>query len=249
MTTRDVNAQIREKINSKIERVRRKLGDLPSETEITQQISEVKSALAQVESELNTESDLEQDVPSGLRVQLETQRERMLAQLERLELRKEMMTERHEQLQEVLEELKESFVRREFVQTPMAVQSPVIDSRRTQEERRKILEMVQSGKITADEAARLLDALRDQVQNAEKRRRRPRWVRIRVTDVDKNRICVNLTLPVGVVRAGLRAGGGLVGIDSLDTGKLEEMLDRGEIGYILDAHGENDNERVEIFIE
>ena len=109
--------------------------------------------------------------------------------------------------------------------------------------------MVQAGKITADEAARLLEALRDQMGDVQKRRRKPRWVRIRVTDTDAERVRVNLTLPVGVVRAGLRAGGSIAGMEGLDTSKLEDMLNRGEIGHILDMQDIEDGERVEIFIE
>ena len=118
-----------------------------------------------------------------------------------------------------------------------------------QEERRKILNLVQEGKITADEAARLLDALRDKMENAQQRKRKPRWVRIRVTDLEAKRIRVNLTLPVGLVRAGLRGGGSIAGMEGLNTGELEEMLNRGEVGHILDMQDTVGAERVEIFIE
>jgi hypothetical protein len=118
-----------------------------------------------------------------------------------------------------------------------------------QEERRKILELVQDGKITADEAARLLDALHEQEERTRAKGRKPRWVRIRVTDTDSDRVRVNLTLPIGLVRAGLRAGGSIAGMEGLDTAGLEDMLNRGEIGHILDATDADDGERVEIFVE
>ena len=78
---------------------------------------------------------------------------------------------------------------------------------------------------------------------------RSRWVRIRVTDVNEDKVRVNLTLPVGLVRAGLRAGGSIAGVEGLDTAGLEDMLNRGEIGHLLDLQDEEDGERIEIFVE
>lgn len=247
---RDVDEHIRAKLSDRIEKVRRKLEDLPSEVDLTERIAEVMSALAQIGDDLQVgASAADPDTRRDYAGDQEARRERLMAQLERLKLRQELLAERRNQLQEVLDELQESLTRREPAVPVMRTPQPQPDSRRLQEDRRRILEMVQAGTITADEAARLLDALRNQPQTSEWQRRKPRWVRIRVTDTVNNRIRLNLTLPVGVVRAGLRAGGGLVGVDALDAGELEEMLNRGEMGHILDAHGQNDNERVEIFIE
>ena len=252
MVERDVSERIREKIEQKMEKVRRKFEELPHDDEIQQQIRQIGAELAQVEAELEANSIVGDGALPGARVRLEVQRERLLAQVERFELKREVVTERRERLQEALEELQGSFVREKRMASfsgPPVSASPSLDSRRMQGERRKILEMVQGGKITADEAARLLDALRDQMVSAQQRRRKPRWVRIRVTDMDAKRVRVNLTLPVGLVRAGLRAGGNIAGMEGFNTGELEEMLNRGEIGYILDVQDGKDGERVEIFIE
>jgi hypothetical protein len=98
-----------------------------------------------------------------------------------------------------------------------------------QEERRKILEILQEGKITVDDATRMLTALGEQ-ESKLRVQRRPRWVRIRVTDMDTGRTRVNVTLPIGLVKAGLRAGGSIAGIEGLDTKDLEALLSRGEVG-------------------
>jgi len=252
MARSDLDEKISEKLEQKMEQLRRKLEELPGDEDIQQQIKGVASELAALEAELQVFSDSEDQKEPGMRARLEAQRERLLAQAERLELRRELAVEKRERLQEALEELQGSFTRYAYTAStpvPPAPPVPPQDLRKMQEERRKILNMVQEGKITADEAARLLDALRDQMENAQQRKRKPRWVRIRVTDVEAKRVRVNLTLPVGLVRAGLRAGGSIAGMEGLNTGELEEMLNRGEVGHILDMQDTAGGERVEIFIE
>ncbi len=235
-----------------MEQLRRRLEELPGDEDIRQQLKGVEDELAKVETELQALSASDDQNLPGLRARLEVQRERLLAQAERLELRRELAVEKRERLQTAIEELQGSFAR--YTYTPPVSVSPSgpvppQDMRKMQEERRKILNLVQEGKITADEAARLLDALRDQMENAQQRKRKPRWVRIRVTDVKAKRVRVNLTLPVGLVRAGLRAGGSIAGMEGLNTGELEEMLNRGEVGHILDMQDTAGGERVEIVIE
>ena len=250
MIQRDLSDKISEKLEQKMEQLRRKLEELPGDEDIRQQLKAVADDLAKVEAELQALSVSEDQKLPGLRARLEAHRERLLAQAERLELRRELAVEKRERLQEALEELQGSFSR--YTSPAPVLPAPPVppqDLRKMQEERRKILNMVQDGKITADEAARLLDALRDQMENAQQRKRKPRWVRIRVTDVEAKRVRVNLTLPVGLVRAGLRAGGSIAGMEGLNTGELEEMLNRGEVGHILDVQDAAGGERVEIFIE
>lgn len=250
MARRDLGERIGERLEQKMEQLRRKLEALPDDEDIRQQLKGVADDLARVEAELQALSTSEEQHIPGLRSRLEAHRERLLAHAERLELRKEVITEKRERLQEALEELRGTFERHTYT-SPAHVPSSTSaqDARKMQEERRKILNMVQDGKITADEAARLLDALRDQMESAQQRKRKPRWVRIRVTDVEGKRVRVNLTLPVGLVRAGLRAGGSIAGMEGLNTGELEEMLERGEVGHILDMQDAIGGERVEIFIE
>lgn len=248
----DINTRIREKVEQNIDKVRRKLEELPGDEEIQQQLDATEQALAQVEAMLISEGGKEDATAIATRAQLEAQRERLLAQAERLKMKQEMLTEKRERLQETLEELQRSLGRQEpFIPpfSPPVPVPPLTDSRKMHEERHKILHLVQEGKITADEAARLLDALRDQMESAQQRKRKPRWVRIRVTDMEAQKVRVNLTLPVGLVRAGLRVSGNIAGMEGLDTGELEEMLNRGETGYILDTREAGANERVEIFIE
>ena len=156
----------------------------------------------------------------------------------------ELHTERQERLWEILEELQQNYERQKTVNNVPST----CPAQPVQEERRKVLEMLQNGKITVDEANRLLTVLGEQ-EGKLRAQRRPRWVRIRVTATDTGRTRVNVTLPIGLVKAGLRAGGSIAGIEGLDTKDLEALLNRGEVGHWVDIVDERDTERVEISVE
>ena len=119
----------------------------------------------------------------------------------------------------------------------------------TAEERLKILEMLQNGTIEPKEASELLDALSEREKKSQQQK--PRWLRIRVTNTDTGKPRVNVTLPVGIVRAGLKMGARFgPGLDELDLD--EETLEKvvlGGKGHIVDVMDEEDGERVEIFLD
>src|SRR5437016_2011161 len=76
-------------------------------------------------------------------------------------------------------------------------------------ERMRVLELLEQGKITATEAAELLRALGDDDRDAPEaageapRGERPRWFRVRVTDVSTGRPKANVSIPFGMVNFGL----------------------------------------------
>jgi hypothetical protein len=72
------------------------------------------------------------------------------------------------------------------------------------ENRRKILDMLASGKINADEAERLLGAVESEA--AAPRTGKPRFIRVVATDEDHNGEArnVNVRVPVQLIRAGVR---------------------------------------------
>jgi hypothetical protein len=124
----------------------------------------------------------------------------------------------------------------------------------TTEERMKILKMIQEGKITAEEGAKLLAALR------ESRGKPPRpgaspvgnkgWLRVRVTDMASGRTKVNVNLPLGLMDAGLRIGAQYAPeLQGLDLNQLITEVRSGASGKIIDVIDEEDGEHVEIFIE
>ncbi|MCJ7531899.1 MAG: hypothetical protein MUO64_12820 [Anaerolineales bacterium] len=127
----------------------------------------------------------------------------------------------------------------------------------TAEERKRILKLIQEGKITAEEGAKLLNALGSSDRNS-KRRPTPaqrsgktaRWVRVRVTDVATGKTKTTVNIPLGLIDWGLQIGAQYAPeVGGLDLNQLSEMLDEGTMGKIVDVINEEDGEHVEIYVE
>ncbi|MGD1992626.1 MAG: hypothetical protein PVI59_05470 [Anaerolineae bacterium] len=122
------------------------------------------------------------------------------------------------------------------------------------EERLKILSMLENGKITAEEAATLLRAIdggtRRPPSIAVTPEGQKRFLRIQVTDLASGSAKVNVTLPMGLVGAGLRMAERFApDFEGFDMGELEELLASGAEGKLIDVMDPEDNERVEIYVE
>ena len=122
----------------------------------------------------------------------------------------------------------------------------------TNEERLKILRMIDEGKITAEEGAKLLAALSESHKSA---RRTPirrsvggaRWLKVRVTDMVTGKSKATVNLPLGLVDAGLNIASKYAPDVAFD--ELIASIDAGAEGKIIDVYDEEDDEHVEIFIE
>jgi hypothetical protein len=132
----------------------------------------------------------------------------------------------------------------------------------TTEERVQILKMVQEGKISPEEAAQLLEELDGGEKGAPTNAttntsmdpqalgRKPRWLRVRVTDTDSGRPRVNVRLPISMVNIGLKMGTRFAPeIEGLDADQLVKIIESGEIGQIVDVMDDKDGEHVEVFLE
>jgi hypothetical protein len=140
----------------------------------------------------------------------------------------------------------------------------------TMEERMKILTMVQEGKISPEDAAQLLEAIGEGSRSSAAAQaaqrgvpgvpageppagglgRRPRWLRVRVTDTNTGRPRVNVRLPVSMVNVGLKMGSRFAPqVEGLDAEQLMQIIESGEIGQIVDVFDEEDGEHVEVFLE
>lgn len=127
----------------------------------------------------------------------------------------------------------------------------------TTEERMKILQMIQEGKITAEEGAKLLSALTSSARGKKILSRGPgtgtraRWLRVRVTDMSSGKSKVNVNLPLSLIDAGLNIAGHFA--DDLDTDDImtaiHDALNENISGKIIDVVDGDDGEHVEIFIE
>lgn len=123
----------------------------------------------------------------------------------------------------------------------------------TSEERMKILKMIEEGKLTADEGARLLAALSESRKTA-----RPKnapgssasgahWLRIRVTDTKSGKTKATVNLPLGMMDAGLNIASQYA--PDVAFNELMDAINSGAQGKLIDVVDEVDGERVEIFIE
>ena len=125
------------------------------------------------------------------------------------------------------------------------------------EERMRILMMIQEGKISASEGARLIEALDDLGKPnsqsnvlASEGGQKPRYLRVLVTDTDTDKIRVNVRLPVSLINSGLRMGARFAPeIEGLDMEDLNTWLNSGEVGKIVDVYDDEDGEHVEVFLE
>ncbi|HBX70975.1 MAG TPA: hypothetical protein DEH25_16760 [Chloroflexi bacterium] len=127
----------------------------------------------------------------------------------------------------------------------------------TAEERLKILKMIQDGRITAEEGAKLLKAL---TASGQKPRRPPasrtagaaRWLRVRVTDMSTGKAKVNVNLPLKLVDAGLNIAAQFAPEDIDVAGLMDAVNDAisdNLIGKIVDVVDGEDGEHIEVFIE
>jgi hypothetical protein len=121
------------------------------------------------------------------------------------------------------------------------------------EERIKILQMIQDGKISADDGAKLLEALNKGSRGSSFSRRtlrsagESRYLRVRVTDMNSGRSKVSVNLPLSLVDAGMSIASNFApGIANAD---IMDAIDNGMTGKVIDVIDEDDGEHVEIFIE
>ena len=130
----------------------------------------------------------------------------------------------------------------------------------TNEEKMKILSMLQDGIINAEQAALLLDALSSSTEDTKKQseagfeptaqKKTGKFFRVRVTDTDTGKTRVNVRLPVGLVGAGLKMGMKFSPeIEGIDQNVLKSFLESGDIGKIVDVFDDDDGEHVEVYIE
>ena len=116
----------------------------------------------------------------------------------------------------------------------------------------QILNMVEKGHISSEEAARLLEALEGNGgrEAAEEKRSAARWFRVRVTDMRTGKRKVNVNIPMGLVNVGMRMGAKFApDMAGIDTAELLRAVQEGAQGKIIDVEDEEGGERVEVYVE
>jgi hypothetical protein len=117
------------------------------------------------------------------------------------------------------------------------------------EERARILKLLEEKKITAEEAARLLDALNRSEGGAGP----SRFIKVRVTEPDSGRAKVNITVPVGLVRWAMKlapdSAKAKIDEHEIDMRAVTEALEKGITGKIVDVEDEERGQHVEVWLE
>ncbi len=121
------------------------------------------------------------------------------------------------------------------------------------EERRKVLEMVEEGKLSPEDGARLLAALgtpdeaqADAAPTATGASLNGRQFRVRVTNMATGKQKVTVNIPLGLVEFGLRF---VPENDKFDPETLRQAIRDGLTGRIVEVEDEEKGDRVEVFIE
>lgn len=119
------------------------------------------------------------------------------------------------------------------------------------DERNRILKMVESGQISAEQAAQLLDTLMPEYKQSGGQMPN-RTVRIWMTDISTNRRKMNITatMPVSLISMSLRLLAHLV--SQFNDGTIQNLLhaiERDTTGRLLDLQDLEEGKRLEIFVE
>lgn len=133
----------------------------------------------------------------------------------------------------------------------------------TSEERLKILNLIQQGKITPQEGMRLLETL-DKSRSPQPSfpipavptalipfsPGKPRWLRVRITDTASGKTRVNVRLPVTVLNAGVKIGARFSPeLGQEQMGEILDAIQAGEFGQVLDVYNDEDSEHIEVLLE
>jgi hypothetical protein len=114
--------------------------------------------------------------------------------------------------------------------------------------------MLEDGKISADEASTLLRALEG---GGQQRSLSPvelgadgRYFHVHVTNLETGAEKVNVTIPIGLVKVGLRMAERFAPeFEDFDMAELEELITSGVTGKLVEVTDTGDGERVEIYVE
>jgi hypothetical protein len=124
------------------------------------------------------------------------------------------------------------------------------------EERMRILKLVEEGKISPGEAARLLSAMDGDIEATQVPMAAPavgvggRWLKVRVTDTYSGHTKVNVNVPLVLVKMALGIGSRFVPEASgVDLNELRELVESGMTGKIVEVEDVEDGERVEVYVE
>ncbi len=117
------------------------------------------------------------------------------------------------------------------------------------DEQDRVLKLLEEKKITADEAAKLLDAIKGSVGGD----KRNRFLKVRVFPKGSDRPKVNVTLPIGLVKWGMNfipaEAKAKIEEQEIDMKMIMDALEKGITGKIVDVDEDEHGNHVEIWLE
>jgi hypothetical protein len=125
---------------------------------------------------------------------------------------------------------------------------------RSSEERVMILRMIEEGKISAEDGARLLAAMTEAEDASLTTTTVPapisqngnRFLHVRVTDLQTGKRKVSVNIPVTLVSFALRFVPESAGIN---VDQVRTAIENGYTGTVVDVYDEEDNQHVEVVLE
>jgi hypothetical protein len=127
------------------------------------------------------------------------------------------------------------------------------------DEKIRILKMVEEGKLSASEAAKLIEALEPSKDGgsasalAKSPGKKARFFKIRVFEGDMNKPKVNVTLPLGLMKAVTKVLPKSAKVqledNNIDLDALLKAVDENADTKIVEVEDDEEKTRVEIFIE
>jgi hypothetical protein len=127
----------------------------------------------------------------------------------------------------------------------------------TEDERMMVLKLLKDGKITADEAAKLLETIdrtspkkKSKTEEPETIKGQGKFFHVKITDTDTGKVRANIRIPLSVIEVGSKFGAHFAPqIDGIENEDLMQAIKDGEVGKVMDVFDDDDNEHVEIYIE
>jgi polyhydroxyalkanoate synthesis regulator phasin len=135
--------------------------------------------------------------------------------------------------------------------------------------KKEILELLESGKINAAEAARMLNDLAtektpteeetvtidkitvpDTIQGPDSSAKSPSMFRVRVRNMETGKNKVSVNIPVRMLRLGLKLGSRFSPeLEGLEFNDITEMMSDMEGGMLVEVEDEENQEHVQIYFE
>ncbi len=135
----------------------------------------------------------------------------------------------------------------------------------SENQKREILELLEKGKISAQEAADMLGRTSRKEQVADEPiaaaeipamphksvyKTRPTMFRVRVRNMQTGENKVTVNIPVGMLKLGLRLGRRFrPDLEGLDLHELGVLMTEMENGMLVEVQNDENNEHVQVYIE